>query len=64
MNVAYFEFNYREVLILTHIGIKNNKMLFDSKDWIIIASLISNTVTEYIEKRLLLWDTEYILDKY
>ena len=32
MNVAYFEFNYREVLILTHIGVKNNKMLFDSKD--------------------------------
>ena len=29
---------------MIHMKVKNNKMLFDSRDWIIIATLISNNI--------------------
>jgi len=34
MNVIYFEINYRNemIYILAHIVVKNNKMLFNSRD--------------------------------
>jgi len=38
---VYFKANYRNglIYILTHMKIKNNKMLFNLRDWIAIASL-------------------------
>jgi len=42
----YFETNHRNglIYILRYMEIKNNKMLFDSRDWITIAPLICNSV--------------------
>jgi len=40
-----FETNYKNrwIYMLIYIEVKNNKMLFNSKDWVAIASLISNS---------------------
>jgi len=45
MNVVYFGTNYRNrlIYILTYIEVKSNKMLLNSRDWITIALLISNS---------------------
>jgi len=45
MDVVYFETNYRNELISPlYMGIKNNRTLFNSRNWITIASLIFNRV--------------------
>jgi len=46
MDVVYFETKTRNrlIYILTYIEDKNNKMLFNSRNWIAIVLLMSNSV--------------------
>ena len=45
MDVVYVDTNHKNELIytLTHMEVENNKMLFNSRDWAIIAPFISNS---------------------
>ena len=46
MNDIYFKTNHRNGLsyILSYIEVKNNKMLFNLRDWVTIVPFISNSV--------------------